>query len=282
VVGARTIGTHCGSTWRESACAASSSTLAIKCVRSGLLAVADQIEEGLVDARVVGEFGMEGRGHDSSLPNGYRVVALSSDDFDSRPDALDLWSADENHFQWRIFCRRSWHLVVGHFVLKKFAFADGAVDLASVGVAADADVECGEAFLFGILYFVRKQDRSRAGAERGFHSDKLFQLFEPGSAQQIEEGSGFAPRNHQAVDLVELLGLLDEHNLGIQLFKPAAVRVEITLQGQDTDFHAGLILPEWIKIKIRVRLSLLAKRTIADVFTGASLCHDDSSRTSVY
>jgi hypothetical protein len=28
-----------------------------------------------------------------------------------------------------------------------------------------------------------------------------------------------------------LLGLLDEHNFGTQLFKPAAVRVEITLQG---------------------------------------------------
>ena len=200
-------------------------------MRSRLFPVADEIEEGLVNSRVVRELGMEGRGHDSSLPDGYRVVAFSSDDFDSRPDALDLWSADENHFQWRVFCRRSWHLVVAHSVLKKFAFADGTVDLASVGVAADADVECAEAFLFGILYFVRKQDRSRAGAERGFHSDKLFQLFESGLAQQIQEGSGFAPRNHQAVDLVELLGLLDEHNFGTQLFKPAAVRVEITLQG---------------------------------------------------
>ena len=200
-------------------------------MRSRLFPVADEIEEGLVNSRIVRELGMEGRGHDSSLPDRYRVVAFSSDDFDSRPDALDLWSADENHFQWRVFCRHSWHLVVAHFVLKKFAFADGAVDLASVGVAADADVECAEAFLFGIVYFVRKQDRSGAGAECGFHSDKLFQLFEPGLAQQIQEGSGFAPRNHQAVDLVELLGLLDEQNFGTQLFKPAAVRVEITLQG---------------------------------------------------
>ena len=67
------------------------------------MASADEIEEDLVDARVVGEFGMKGRGHDSSLPDGYRVVAFSSDDFDSRPDALDLWSADENHFQRRVF-----------------------------------------------------------------------------------------------------------------------------------------------------------------------------------
>src|ERR1700680_4281027 len=105
--------------------------------RSRLFPVADEIEEGPVNSRVLRELGMEGRGHDSSLPDRYRVVAFRSDDFDSRPDALDLWCADENHFQGRIFCRQRWQLVVAHFVLKKFAFADGAVDLASVGVAAD-------------------------------------------------------------------------------------------------------------------------------------------------
>src|SRR6202049_5011627 len=101
-------------------------------MRSRLFPVADEIEEGPVNSRVLREFGMEGCGHDSSLPDGYRVVAFGSDDFDSRPDALDLWSADENHFQWQVFCRQSGPLVVAHFVLKKFAFADGAVDLASI------------------------------------------------------------------------------------------------------------------------------------------------------
>jgi hypothetical protein len=66
-------------------------------MRSRLFSVADEIEEGPVNSRVLRELGMEGRGHDSSLPDGYRLVTFSSDDFDSRPDALDLWSADENH-----------------------------------------------------------------------------------------------------------------------------------------------------------------------------------------
>ena len=120
-------------------------------MRSRLFPVAHEIEEGLVNSRVVRELGMEGRGHDSSLPDGYRVVAFSSDDFDSRPDALDLWSADENHFQWRVFCRQRRHLVVAHFALKKFAFADGAVDLASVSITADGNVESAQAGLLRVL-----------------------------------------------------------------------------------------------------------------------------------
>ena len=171
-----------------------------------------------MDAVVVRKFWMKSRRHGVSLPDHHRITALSRQDFYIFADAFNLGGADENHFQRRVG-------------LEKFAFADGAVDLASIGIAADADVECAEALLFGIVYFVRKQDRSRAGAEGGFHCDKLFQLFEPGLAQQIQESSGFAPGNHQTVDLVELLGLLDEHNFSTQLFKPAAVRVEITLQG---------------------------------------------------
>jgi hypothetical protein len=164
-------------------------------MRSRFLPVADEIEKGLVNSCVVRELGMEGRGHNSSLPDGDWIVAFSRNDFDFRADALDLWCADENHFQRRVLRGRSglrgssrpisfhsvfFQLALTRFTQKKFAFADGAVDLAPVGVAADADVERAEAFLFGILYFGGKQDRSRAGTECGFHADKLFQLFEPG------------------------------------------------------------------------------------------------------
>jgi hypothetical protein len=227
-------------------------------MRSRFFPVADEIEKGLVNSRVVRELGMESRGHNSSLPDGDWMVAFSRNDFDFRADALDLWCADENHLQRRVLRGRSgrrgfsrpiffhpvfFQLVLIRFTQKKLTFADGAVDLASVGVAANADVESAQAFLFGILYFGGQQDRSRAGTECGFHSDKLFQLFEPGLAQQIQEGSGFATGNDQAIDLVELLGLLDEHNFGSQLLEPAAVRVEIALQGQDSDGHVDLILP---------------------------------------
>jgi hypothetical protein len=43
---------------------------------------------------------------------------------------------------------------------------------------------------------------------------------------------------------VELLGLFDQHNFGAQLFEPAAVSLEISLQSQHSDFHAALSLPE--------------------------------------
>ena len=108
-----------------------------------LLAVRDQIEESLVNARVIGEFGMESRGHGSSLPDSNRVGAFGGDDLDALADVLDFGGADEDHFQ-----RRG----------TEQALADGAVDLASVGVAADADVERAEPGLLGVLHF-----RWRAG-----------------------------------------------------------------------------------------------------------------------
>jgi hypothetical protein len=61
--------------------------------------ISDQIEEGLVHSRIVGEFGMEGCGHDSSLPDGDWVTALDGNDFDVRANAFYLWSADEDHFE---------------------------------------------------------------------------------------------------------------------------------------------------------------------------------------
>lgn len=63
-----------------------------------LLAVCDQVKEGLVDAGVVRKFGVESCRHHSALPDGDGIGALSGDDFDAGPDALDLRSADEYHF----------------------------------------------------------------------------------------------------------------------------------------------------------------------------------------
>ena len=53
-------------------------------------------------SRVVGEFGMEGRGHDSSLPYGDWIIAFGGDYFHARAYALDLGGADEDHFQRRV------------------------------------------------------------------------------------------------------------------------------------------------------------------------------------
>ena len=180
-----------------------------------------------MDAGVAGKFGVEGGGHDSSLPDGDRVGTFGGDYFYPFSDVLDFGGADEDHFE-RCGARR---------FSSQQAFADGAVDLAAVGVAADADVECAEAFLFGILHFGGEEDGPGAGAEGGFGVDELFELFESGLAEQFQEGAGLAAGDDEAVDGVELLGLFYEDNFGTELFEPAAVGVEIALQGQDSDCH---------------------------------------------
>lgn len=182
-----------------------------------------------MDALVVGEFGMEGCGHGSSLPNRDRVVSFGGDDFNVGADAFDFRGADENHFQ-----RRT----------GKPALADRTIDLASVGVAADADIERAQAGLFWILHFARQQDRAGAGAEGWFQAHELLQLFEAFFSEQFQESARLASGDDQTVDAVELLGLFDEHNLSAQLFEPATMGIEIALQSQDPDLHRDLILPE--------------------------------------
>src|ERR1700723_3067851 len=173
---------------------------------------------------------MEGCSHCSSLPDRDWVGTFSGYDFDGRADAFDFRGADENHLQWGR-CE---------FVVKraeKFAFADGFIELASVGVAADGDVDCAEARLLWIFDFRGQQDRAGAGAEGWLHADELLQLFEALFPQQFQERTGFAAGDYEAFDRVELLGLFYEHHFGAELFEPAAVGIEVSLQGQDTDDH---------------------------------------------
>ena len=95
--------------------------------------------------------------------------------------------------------------------------------------------------MLGIFDFGGEQDRSGAGAEGGLEADELFQLFETFFSQQFQERAGFAAGDYQAIDVVELFGLFDEHNFGAQLFEPAAVGVEIALQGLN-QADAGLVV----------------------------------------
>src|SRR3954462_11215630 len=79
---------------------------------------------------------VEGGGHGFALANDDRVLSFCAQDFDFRTEALNFWSADENHFD-----RRSGEEAVAY----------GALELASVGIAANADVERAEAGLVRIL-----------------------------------------------------------------------------------------------------------------------------------
>src|SRR2546430_11413810 len=103
------------------------------------MAVANQVEEGAMNAGIVRKFRMKCGSHDSSLPDRDGIAALGGNYFDVRSHALNFRRSDENHLQGRV---------------SQFAGADGAVDLTPVGVAANADVECAKARLLGIFHFV--------------------------------------------------------------------------------------------------------------------------------
>src|SRR5438105_206938 len=158
---------------------------------------------------------MECRSHGLSLPHRNRIIAVGGDHLDFRTDALNLRRSDEDHFG-----RRS----------QEFSFTDRAVNLASISIAADTNVERAQSGLRGIVHLAGEQDRSSARAKCRLQADELFQLLESGFAQQFEKRARFASRDDQAVDLTELLRFLDEHNLCAQLFEPAAMSIEIALQ----------------------------------------------------
>ena len=82
--------------------------------------------------------------------------------------------------------------MVAFEIAEELAVADGAVDLASVGVAADADVEGAKASLRGIFNLFREEDGAGAGSERGLQADELFELLETGFAEKFQERAGFA------------------------------------------------------------------------------------------
>jgi len=189
--------------------------------------VRDQIEKGLVDASVVGEFGVEGGGHGSSLADRDGIGAFRSEDFDAFADVLDFGGADKDHFQ-----RRT----------AEKTFADRAVDLAAIGIAADPDIDGSQAFLLRVLYLAGQKNRACTGAKGRLEVYELPELIESFFAEKLEEGTGFAAGDDETVDGIELLGLFDEDNFGTEFLEAAAVGVEIALQGQDSDFHGRCLV----------------------------------------
>src|SRR6266478_2822094 len=156
---------------------------------------------------------MERRGHGLALAHQYGIFAFGRDHFHALAHAFNLRSADEYHFDG---------------IAKKSAFADGAVDLASVSITAHGDVERAEASLLRILDVGGQQDASRACTKGRLRTDEILQLRESVFAEQLEKCAGFAAGNYQAVDVIQLLGFFHENNFGAEFFQTAAVRIEVS------------------------------------------------------
>src|SRR5579862_3569601 len=130
------------------------------------LAVRNQLEESLVNPRVVGELGMESGGHRSSLPDHDGIGSFGRQHFDIIADVGNFGCADKHHFEWR-FRQLTFEIA------QKFPLPDRAVDLASIRVASNADIKSAEAGLCRVLHFGGEKDGARTSSERGLGSDKL-------------------------------------------------------------------------------------------------------------
>ncbi len=80
----------------------------------------------------------------------------------------------------------------------------------------------------------------------GFVLTNCFSFSKPGFAQELKKSPGLAAGDDQAVNVIELFGLPDQHNFGTQRFEPAAVRVKIALQGQHSNSHVSN--HEWLRL----------------------------------
>lgn len=185
--------------------------------------VADEVQEELVDAGVVGELGVEGGGHEvAGTDQGGEAVA-GGEGFDAGAGEADARRADEDHLQ------RAAGQGGG-------SGEDGGIDLTAVGVALDRDVEGGEGALRRVFNVGGEQDGAGAGAEGGDGSNPGLEDREEAIAlEEFEHGGGFAAGHDEAVEAVEILRKPDESRRRTQRSEGFDVRVVGALKGEDAD-----------------------------------------------
>src|SRR5437667_9165050 len=111
-----------------------------------------------MNARVIAEFGMEGGGQGFAFTYHDSVVAFGSNDVHAFTDAFDLGRANEDHLK---------------RMVAKLSFANRAVHLASISVAADGDVESGQSLLLRVFHFGSQQNSARTGTEGRLGMDEI-------------------------------------------------------------------------------------------------------------
>src|SRR5207244_12328176 len=106
----------------------------------------------------------------------------------SPADLFDLRSADEYHLQ-RLLTKGS------------NALMDRALELSSICITTNSNVESAKAFLRRIGNIFRQQDRSGAGPKSWFGTDEVAQLLEEAALfQKVQESRRFAARDHKRID----------------------------------------------------------------------------------
>src|SRR5437867_253814 len=111
---------------------------------------------------------MEGCGDDVTLPDQDGILAFRSQHLHTGAESRYLRSPNENHLDGRSL---------------EPTFADGAIDLAPISIAAHTDINRTETNLLRVFHFPGQKDRAGTGAERRFQTHELLQLFESGFAK---------------------------------------------------------------------------------------------------
>ena len=160
--------------------------------------VANEVQEELVDASVVAEFGVEGGSEDVSLTDEHRVRFAGGEGFYRCAGAGNTRGANEDHLE-------------GAAGESGVGVEDGGVDLAAVGVPLDGNVEGGQGFLGGIFDVCGEENGAGAGAEGGGGSDEgLEDVEEAVAVKELEHGGGLAAGHDETVDAIEVGWKADE------------------------------------------------------------------------
>src|SRR6266516_3318809 len=177
----------------------------------------DEVEEPLVDARVVGQLGMEGGDDDPTLAEEHRLAVQLGEHLDVRADLRYSRRTDEDSPQ---------RLLLSEQLQIRLE----ARHLASIGVAAHGQVEQAEVVTV-------EQDHPGTGAEHR-SLEAADRLLEPVQPDEPSDRGRFAPRNDQPVELGNLLRLA--HLDGLRADPPQHRRVlaEVPLHRQDADSRA--------------------------------------------
>ena len=158
-----------------------------------------------------------------AFANKYGVVVAGGEGLDGGAGCGDARGADEDHLE----------RAAGEF---GFGLDDGGVDLASVGVTFDGDVEGGEGLLRGVGNVLRKQYDSGAGSEGGgLVNEVLEEVEEAALLEELEHGGGLAAGHDEAVQSFEIGGQSNQLRRGAQLCNGLRVSVVGSLQGKDPD-----------------------------------------------
>ncbi len=144
----------------------------------------------------------------TALLNQNRVAGVFGENMHPTPDTADDGGADEDRFE-----------LPGASAGEEFASrrhrTDGAIDLPSVGIAFDRDINQTETRLPRRGNVSRHQNRAGAGAEQGApcsKPDKRIQ--QPFLVDELQHGRAFPARDDEPFDEVKLLRATDENGVG--------------------------------------------------------------------